>query len=55
MESKSNRRHPEEVLLWMILAALSIWGIVATVRTVRRDGLRRVPTAPLARRPAPRP
>jgi hypothetical protein len=54
MESKSNRGHAEGVLLWMILVVLSLWGVVATVLTVRRDGLRRVRTAPIVRPPEPR-
>lgn len=31
------------------VAALALWGIVATVVTVARDGYRRVPTAHIAR------
>jgi hypothetical protein len=54
MESKSSSAQSERVLLWMILMALTVWGIAATVRVVRRDGLRRVPTAPILRRPEAR-
>lgn len=42
------------MLLWMILTTLALWGIAATVRLVRRDGLRRVPTAAILRRPEAR-
>ncbi|MFO6454412.1 MULTISPECIES: hypothetical protein [unclassified Aeromicrobium] len=42
------------MLLWMILMTLTVWGIAATARVVRRDGLRRVPTAPILRRPEAR-
>lgn len=54
MESKSSSAQSERVLLWMILMALAVWGIAATVRVVRRDGLRRLPTAPILRRPEAR-
>ncbi|GAA2093089.1 hypothetical protein GCM10009725_32730 [Aeromicrobium tamlense] len=54
MESKSSSAQSERVLLWMILIALTMWGIAATVRVVRRDGLRRLPTAPILRRPEAR-
>ena len=50
MEMKSNCAHSEKVILCILLVALAVWGSVATVLTVRRDGLRRIPNAPLARR-----
>lgn len=50
MEMKSNQAHSERVILCILLLALAAWGSVATVRTVRRDGLRRIPNAPIARR-----
>ncbi len=34
---------------WILLAALAVWGMIATVRAVRVDGLRRVPNAPIVR------
>ncbi|WP_269456868.1 hypothetical protein [Aeromicrobium choanae] len=37
------------MILCILLVALAVWGSVATVRTVRRDGLRRIPNAPIAR------
>ncbi|WP_255499460.1 MULTISPECIES: hypothetical protein [Aeromicrobium] len=41
-------------MFWWMMLALAVWAMVATVRAVRRDGLRRVPTARIARRPEPR-
>ena len=34
---------------WILLVALAVWGAIATVRTVRVDGLRRLPVAPVSR------
>jgi len=51
MELKSNQAHSGTMLLWLILLVLVVWGVVATFRTVRVDGLRRRPVAPIVRRP----
>lgn len=37
------------MLWWILLLALVVWGVVATVHTVRVDGLRRLPDAPVVR------
>lgn len=54
MEMKSNQRESERVILCILLAALIVWGSVATVVTVHRDGLRRTPTAHVVRGPRER-
>jgi len=38
-------------MFWWMMLALVVWALVATARAVRRDGLRRAPTARIARRP----
>lgn len=52
METKSNSAHAGIMFWWILLIALAVWGIVATLRAVRVDGLRRVPNAPIVRRRA---
>lgn len=37
------------MLWWILLLVLAVWGVVATVRTVRVDGLRRMPVARIVR------
>ncbi len=49
MESKASSIHAGIMLWWILLVALAVWGIVATIRTVRVDGLRRSPDAPIVR------
>jgi hypothetical protein len=31
------------------VAALAVWGVIATIVSVTRDGYRRIPNAPIAR------
>src|SRR5690606_122433 len=49
MESKARWAHAGIMLWWILLIALAVWGAVATIGTVRVDGLRRSPDAPIVR------
>lgn len=49
MDSKATSAHRGVMLWWILLVALAVWGVIATVRAVRVDGLRRQPTARIVR------
>lgn len=54
MESKANCPQSEDMVLWILLLVLAVWGVVSAHRAVRVDGLRRRPTALILRRPETR-